>query len=293
MKCVDVSIVVVSYQAKSWTLRCVESILANKGACCTEVVVVDNASTDGTVDELEYRFPQVEVIANRRNVGYSRAGNQGRRRAEGRHIVTLDNDALMLSGTVDTLCDYLDDHPEVGMVGPRLLNPDLSDQGTGRTFPTALHGVFGRNSLATRLAPHNRVSRSYLVSANYAGAQPFAVDWLSTACVMTRAVVAHEIEMDESFFVYWVDADWCRQIKAAGWQIMCVPDARAIHDEHRGRGRTGKRSTRSIVDFHRGAYRYYRKHHIRSVYDPMNAVAVAGLSARAAFMVSQNALRRG
>lgn len=290
---VDVSVVIVNYRATDWTLRCVASVLDCGDACSREVIVVDNASGDGCADVMASQFPQVRTIVNGENIGYSRAGNQGRRVAAGRYVMTLDNDAVLLGGALDTLTTYLDQHPDVAMASPRLLNPDMSDQGTGRAFPSAIHGLFGRRTLLTRLLPGNRISRAYLISANNAGSEPFDVDWVSTACVLTRRDVAQSIEMDESFFVYWVDADWCRMMRQAGWRIACVPAARAVHDEHRGRGHTGRRTPRSIIDFHRGAYRYYRKHHIRSALDPRNALAIAGLSLRSAVLLVRNAWRKG
>lgn len=289
---VDISVVIVSYRATDWTLRCVESVLAPSGVCSREVIVVDNASGDGCADALASHFPEARIVINDVNVGYSKAGNQGRRLARGRYVMTLDNDAIVLPGALDALAAYLDQHPDVAMVSPRLLNPDMSDQGTGRTFPSAIHGLFGRNTLLTRLFPGNRISRAYLISAHNQGSEPFDVDWLSSACVLTRYDVAQSIEMDEAFFVYWVDADWCRRIKEAGWRITCVPTAHAVHDEHRGRGHTGRRKPRSIIDFHRGAYRFYRKHHIKSASDPRNAIAIAALSLRTAIMLIQNAFRK-
>ena len=292
MKSPDVSVVIVNYRAKDWTLRCVDSVTNASDGCSREIIVVDNASGDECPEALNASFPEVRTVQNEENVGYSKAGNQGRRLALGRYVVTLDNDAIVVPGALDTLVRYLDANPDVAMAGPRLLNPDLSDQGTGRSFPNALSGVFGRTTLLTRIFPNNPVSKSYLISRNYDGTEPFPIDWLSTACVMTRSDVTREIEMDESFFVYWVDADWCRRIKDAGWDIMCVPEAKAIHDEHRGRGHTGRRTTRSIVDFHRGAYRYYRKHHIRSPFNPLRFVAIAGLSARTAVLLLRNSFKR-
>jgi N-acetylglucosaminyl-diphospho-decaprenol L-rhamnosyltransferase len=289
---IDVSAVIINYHGADWTMKCVASVLGCPDAASREVIVIDNGSDDGIRADLAERFPQVRVVLNNENIGYSRAGNQGRRLAQGRYIMTLDNDAVVLPGALDALVEYLDQHADVAMVSPRLLNPDMTDQATGRAFPTALHGLFGRKTLLTRLFPRNEISRKYLISANNRGEEPFDVDWVSTACVLARAEIVRAIEMDEQFFVYWVDADWCHMIKDAHWRIVCVPAARAVHDEHRGKGHTGRRAARSIVDFHRGAYRYYRKHHIRSRFTPLNAIAIAGLSLRTTLLLAQNALRK-
>ena len=126
-----------------------------------------------------------------------------------------------------------------------------------------------------------------------ASTQPYEVDTLSAACMMVRRVTIDQVgSLDEIFFVYWCDTDWCFRIKQAGWSIFSLPNFEVIHNENsRHRHRKGRR-VRGVIDFHRGVYRYYRKHYIRSVWSPMNIVAIVGLTSRAAILIATDELKR-
>ena len=281
------SIIIVNYNGGTLLDQCLESIFASPPAFGFEVVLVDNGSTDGSSDRVEAAFPAVRMLRCGANLGLAKAFNRGLALASGRHLLSLDSDTRVFPGTLEALVRHLDNAPGVGVAGGWLLNPDLTPQKTARRKPGALNAVFGRRSLITRLAPNNPISRRYLMDDMLTREEPFEVDWVSTAALMARREAVERVGgLDEEFFVYWVDADWCARIRAAGWTIDAVPRARVIHDENLKKGRRTRRRTRMILDFHRGAYLYYRKHHVRHRWSSMHLLAIVGLSTRAAVLVA-------
>jgi GT2 family glycosyltransferase len=161
---------------------------------------------------------------------------------------------------------------------------DGTDQGTARTFPSPLAAFFGRKSLLTRLAPSNPWSRRYLAGRQRQGRDPFRVDWVSGACLMTRQDVIERVgPLDERFFMYWEDADWCQRIGQLGLGVYCVPEAEVRHAE--GQSGRGHRA-RLIWEFHKSVYWYYVKHHLPQPWNPARPLVAAGLFGRAALMIA-------
>jgi len=278
------SVLVVNFNTRDLLGACLRSLPAALRRHGHEVIVADNGSTDGSVAMLRREWPSVAVLELGANLGFARANNRALARARGRYALLLNSDTEVQPDSLDRLVDFLDVTPSAGVAAPRLLNTDLSDQGTARAFPTPPAVLFGRRSPLTRLFPRNRWSRRYMVGRDRSGDGPFEVDWVSGACLMVRReVVATAGPLDEGFFMYWEDADWCRRIKTAGYRVYCVPGARVVH--HEGQS-GGNRRARLVWTFHRSAYRYYVKHHAPQPWNPLRAVAGVGLAARAALMVA-------
>jgi hypothetical protein len=282
----DLSIVVVSFNGRDLLRACLTAVFETVTEHRFEIVVIDNASADGSVEMMTREFPTVRVLASDRNVGFARANNRALAETKGRNLLLLNPDAVPRRGAIDAMVRHLDANPRVGVVAPRLLNPDLSDQGTARAFPTAAAFVFGRRSPLTRLFPRNPWSRAYLIGRDRTGDDPFEVDWVSGACLMLRRAVLDQVGgLDESFFMYWEDADWCRRIKRAGHQIVCVAAARVVHFE----GSSRRRPARQVWVFHRSVYRYYRKQRrvALRIIDPLvfGALAIRAVSIIAATAV--------
>ena len=157
-------------------------------------------------------YPHVRVIEMGSNTGFARANNRAIAAASGRFVFLLNPDTVPEAGSIDRLVDFLDRTPAAAVAAPRLLNPDLTDQGTARSFPTASAAVFGRRSALSKLFPRNPWSQRYLVGRSVGGSEPFTVDWVSGAAMMVRRSVIDRIGgLDEGFFMHWEDADWCRR----------------------------------------------------------------------------------
>jgi N-acetylglucosaminyl-diphospho-decaprenol L-rhamnosyltransferase len=288
----DASVIIVTYNTRAMLDRALETLIGTQQHCSLEIIVIDNGSTDGTREMMAARYPRARYVANPRNLGHSGGCNQGMRLATGRYLFLLNSDTIILTEAVATLVDYLDANPRVGAVGSRVLNINGTVQGSVKSLPTPMAALFGRHSPLTRLFPGNPLSRRYLVYLDQDFSRPFAAGSVSGCALMVRReTVARAGPLDERLF-YWNDVDWCRAIWEAGFEVHCVPASVIIHDEHNGGSRAGrKRSLRSIIDFHRGAYRYYRKWHARSPWSPANAAALVGLTVRAAVVLATEEVR--
>lgn len=284
---IDLSIVIVNYNGGSLVERCVASIFEHSVEPRFEVIVIDNASTDGSDRKIEEGFPQVSLVRLPENIGLAKAFNQGVAAAHGRYVMSLDNDTIILPEAFNILVAFMDDHPKVGAAGSRLFNPDMTIQQTARRFPNMGNALFGRRSILTRWFPNTSVARRYLMSDYEEKDNPFQVDWMSAAALIVRREAIEQVgAMDPAFFVYWVDADWCFRINKGGWQIFCVPRSRIIHDENLRSGRRDRRRTRMILDFHKAAYRFYRKHYVATWWTPRGLIAAAGLGLRAGVLLA-------
>ena len=260
------------------TLRaCLTALSASEGGEPSQVILVDNASTDGSLAGLTSAYPVLEVIQNAKNVGFARAVNQGLRVVRGQFALLLNPDVILLPSAVPRLTQFMTTHLEVGIAGPRLLDPDGTVQGSARRDPSAWTALFGRSAPLTRLFPNNPVSRRELPTLSVAGDAPVPVDWMSGACLLVRRTAWEQVGLlDERFFLFWEDADWCLRFRRAGWGVYYLPTASGTHFV--GISRAGRRLG-SVLDFHVSAYRYYRKHRVPSAIHPRAILVGAGLLA--------------
>jgi hypothetical protein len=285
----ELSIVIATHDSGAFLEPCLTSIVREDVS--TDLIVVDNASTDGSIAELTRRFPAARVIGNVVNAGHCRALNQGIAAARAGLVMVLDVDTIIVPGALRGLLDFMRAHPEVAIVAPRMLNTDGSIQETARRFPGVINGLFGRQTLLTRLFPDNRFSRAYLARDRRDDTRPFEVDWVSAACMVFRRDLTTTIgAWDEGFGGYWVDADWCRRAHRAG-RVYCLPSARVVHCEQNRSGR--RKDARRILQFHAGVSRFYRKHYTAGVLDPRAVAAAVALGCRAALLIAGNRLLPG
>ena len=287
---ITLSIVVVSYNARRYLRACLESVFAPRYPWDFEVIVVDNASHDGSAELVREEFPKVKVIEADSNTGFARANNLGFSVARGQYLLMLNSDTEAVGNALVQLVDFLATHTDVGIASARLVYPDFTDQGVGRAFPTAINSIFGRRSLLSRFFPNNRYTRQYLLSRQHHSDAPFEVDWVSGAGLMFRREVLERLGgLDERFWMYWEDADFCFRAKQEGWRVFCLPAAVVVH--HEGKSSGGRRDWRLIIAFNRSAYRYYRKHHLKSRLLPQTAIAVIFLALRTGALLCANAFR--
>ncbi len=223
----DLSIVVVSFNTRQLLQNCLESVLRHAGSLRLEIFVVDNASCDGSAELVAERFPGVRLIRNAENRGFATANNQALAQAGGRYAMLLNSDTVVRPGALTELVRFMDDHPRAGYCGPRLLNGDGSLQPSARRFPTIWSTAWAATGLALR-CPGSRHALD--LHAGQAVAEPFRADWLTGACLMVRAEAMRQVGvLDEGYFMYFEETQWCRRLVAAGWEGWYVPTAEVVH----------------------------------------------------------------
>jgi GT2 family glycosyltransferase len=260
----ELSICIVTLNARQCLRDCLESIAAHPVSIPTEIIVVDNHSTDGTQEMLAGEFPDVRLIQNEKNEGFARPANQAMQAAKGDYYLLLNPDTLVLADALDRLVAFLDDNSRVGIVGPKVLNRDGSLQKACRRGVSRPWAAFSYFSGLSRLFPRSKFFGGYLL--NYLGEdETHLVDGVSGSCMLIRREVAEEIGyMDERFFAYQEDADFCFQAQRLGWQIYYHPAAQITH--FGGQGGSRYQPYRSIYAWHRSYYLYYRKNLARDYF---------------------------
>jgi GT2 family glycosyltransferase len=284
---VELSIVIVSYNGRDYLQRCLRSLLEHTRGLEYEVVVVDNASQDGSADMVAEEFPSVRLLRRPSNAGLSTALNQGIRLSGGEMTVLLNPDVELRDNPFPAMARYLRDHPEVGILGPRILDDDGSLQLSCRRFPTFSVVFFNRYSLLTRLLPRNPLSSRYLMT-DFDHSGTAEVDWLSLACWMAPRRLFDEVGfLDESYFLYNEDVDFCQRVHRAGRRVVYFPEVSVVH---RIGGSTGTLPNRSVVERHRSMWRYYRKYMRRGFL--LDGPVLAGIAARCAYTLALNNVKR-
>jgi len=282
----DLSVVLVYYKTPGPLLQCLASLAPELMGSSAEVVVVDNDSRDGVTALLADRFPAVRVRVNPDNQGYAGGVNRGLLETRGEFVLIMNPDCEVRPGAVAALVRYLSTHPRTAIAGPKILNPDGSLEYSARSFPDHLTFLFNRYSLLHRLFPNNRHSQRYLLS-DWDHACERDVDWLSGACLLVRRAAVDRVgPMDEAYFMFNEDVDWCRRMNLAGFSVTYVPDAVVVHHIGASRKRV---ASRVIVGRHLGMIHYFHKHHPTN---PVFAVtADAFILMRAGLMLAQNAFK--
>ncbi|HEV2055702.1 MAG TPA: glycosyltransferase family 2 protein [Methylomirabilota bacterium] len=280
----DLSVIIVSFNSAGFIERCLASVETCLRGVNHEVCVVDNASSDGSARLVRERFPRVTVIANRVNLGFAAGVNRGLDATEGRYVLWLNPDAELLDAGAGDLVDYFERHPRVGILGPQLVDPSGGVQLSCRSFPSYRTALFHRHSLLTRWFPKNPGSREYLLS-DWDHGTAREVDWVSGACLLHRRRLLDEIgPLDERFFMYCEDVDFCLRARQAGWSVQYHPGTRVLH--HIG-GSSRAEAFRMVVARHRSMWRYYAKHFRRH---PLKDAAVAAaVWGRCALLVARAA----
>lgn len=248
------SVVIVSYNTRELTLRCLRSLNNGLGDVPAEVFLVDNGSTDESAPAIEAEFPAVRLIRNERNRGFGAANNQALRLARGEFVLLLNSDAFPEKPAISRLIECAREHPRVAVLGPRLLNEDGTLQPSCYRFPGPLRSVWENLLLAAAL-PNHPVFGDYRAWAHDTERE---VDFVSGACWLVRRAAMEEVGFfDEDFFLYAEETDWARRFELKGWKTLFVPGAAVVH---RGGGSGGAQPDRVFSEFHRGQERFIRKH---------------------------------
>ncbi len=250
------SVVIVSWNTRELLDGCLHSVVDNTkiDRISTEIVVVDNASTDGTVEKLEAKYPRVNFVPLQSNIGFAAATNVGIRQASGQYVLLLNPDTQVCPGSLSVLIKALDTMPHVGMVSGLLVNPNGSLQSSGYRFPGLmqsfldffpLHPRLIDTALNGRVLPGDRIA-------------PYEVDYPLGACMLVRREVIYQVgPLDESYFMYSEEVDWCQRIRAAGWSILIAPEARIVHY---GGQSTSQMPEEMYLQLHRSRAQYLQRH---------------------------------
>ncbi len=223
-----ISIILITHNHRDFIQTCLQSIFPESENISLEIIVVDNGSSDGTGRLIRQRFPQVRLIENRRNVGFARAANQAFRESRGEFILLLNPDVQVLPGAIEKMSNFLRQNERVGVVLPKLVNPDGSLQYSCRTFCHPLTLFCRRAPLAWLFSDHSSVRRHLMMEWDHGNIQE--VDWGLGACMLIRRkALAGDLLMDERFFLYFEDIDLCFSLKRAGLKIVYYPDAVLVH----------------------------------------------------------------
>jgi len=252
-----VSVVIVSWNTRAYLEQCLGSLTSDVCAYPMEILVVDNGSTDGSVECVKERFPHVRLIQSGSNLGFAKANNLGLARCAGKYICLINSDVTVLKDCITRLVDFCEAHPEVGMVGPRVMGADGKLQRSCRGFPSIWNmtcRAFGLDSAFPRVAAF---SGHFL--RHWSQEDQREVDILSGCFWVVRRTALDQVgPLDESFFMYGEDMDWCRRFWARGWRLTFVPQAEAIHY---GGASSANAPVRFFIEKQRADLQYWEKHH--------------------------------
>lgn len=253
----ELSIIIVSWNVVDLLVACLDSILrAGSFRAEMEIIVVDSASEDETVATVRERYPQVKLLAQRENVGFTRGNNVGLEEAQGEYFLLLNPDTEVIGDALTQMVSYLRAHDDVGVVGAHTLNTDGTHQSTRRRFPTFLTAIFESTWLQP-YAPKKLLDHYY--AADIADDAVADVDWVQGSALMTRRAVYQQLGgLDEGYVMYSEELDWCRRAKAAGWRVVYLGTAQVTH--HGGKS-SEQIAARRHIHFQESKLRYFNKYH--------------------------------
>ncbi len=285
----DVSIVILNYNTRELTINALRSVFKSVTSCSYEIILIDNASKDDSIHHFKTEFPEVTLIENKENVGFAIANNQAMRLAKGRYVLLLNSDTLIQQDTLETMLQFMDKHPEVGMAGCKLVLPDGTlDKACKRGFPTpsaSFYYAFG----FSKLFPHNPHFNQYQLG-HMNPDEAYPVDCLVGAFMFVRRTAIDQVGMlDEQFFMYGEDIDWCYRIKQAGWVIYYYPETQILHLK----GASSRRKpTKIVYEFHRAIWLFHRKHYKRQYCILTNVLVYTGITVKLTLALLKNQIKR-
>lgn len=285
----DLSIIIVNYNTSALIQQCLNSILNIDNICSYEIIVVDNNSQDNSVDIIKNNFPFVKLIVNYQNEGFAKANNKGIRQSQGRYILLLNSDTIVLPGAFQEVINFMDNDQSIGATGCKVIRPngklDLACRRSFHTPEVAFYRATGLSKLFPRSKRFGRYNLLYLDEN-----ETYEVDCIMGAYMMVRRETIEDVGvLDEDYFMYCEDADWCYRIKSKGWKIYYFPEATIIHLKGES---TKKQSFRMIIEFHKSQYIYYRKNHAKENLLIINLLLFVGIFIRLGLVLLINCFRR-
>lgn len=267
----DVSIIIVNWNTRDMLADCLNSIALTTGKLRVETIIVDNNSTDGSQAMVQERFPEARLIQNHQNAGFAKANNQALASMQGRCALLLNSDTLATPGSIQALIALADSQPRAGLIGAQLVNPDGTFQASHTPFPNLWQEFFILTGLGRLLRGRWYPSRGPEESKG-----PQKVDYVEGACMLVRREAFQQVGgLDEGYFMYAEEVDWCYAMKQAGWQVWYHPASRIVHF---GGGSSKNRRPQREADLYRSRVRFFRKHHGNAAASALK-VLIYGLTA--------------
>jgi len=287
---IDLSVIIVTYHSREFISACLDSLGAALVHVSAEVVVVDNGSTDGTAAFVRAHHAWVTVVETGANLGFAHGINTGLARTTGRYVLWLNPDSRVRAESATGIVEWLrwmDATPDAGICGGKVLDPDGTLQRSVRSFPSYGAVLGARYSALTRWWPGNPFSAKFL-RADLRYDQPVPVDWISGACLLHRRAVSEALHgLDDEFFMYFEDVDFCYRAWQAGWKVYFHP---AFVVEHHIGGSSEHIPVRMLQERHRSMWRWYTKHFRR--FWLKDAIVRAGIWARCRWLIAARGRRR-
>ncbi len=253
----DVSIIIINYNTYKLTLDALKSIYHSETKYTYEIIVIDNHSSDNSVLEIKKKYPYVKIIENKENVGFARANNQAIQLTNGSYVFLLNSDTMIQNDTIEVLTDFMNKHPAVGVSGCKVNLPDGSlDKACKRGFPTPFASLSYMLKL-DKLFPNSPKLNQYHLG-HLDPNKDYPVDSLIGACMLVRKQAIDQVGLlDENFFMYGEDIDWCYRMKELDWIVYYYPYTSILH--YKGAS-SRKKPVKIIYEFHRAMYLFYKKH---------------------------------
>lgn len=252
-----ISVVIVNWNGMDHVLDCLRSIHGQGSSLPMEIIVVDNGSTDGSADAVAREFPSVKLIRNDENLGFARANNIGIRASRGRYVGLVNSDVVVRPGCFDSLTRLLDEHGDIGLAAPRILGPDGAERISCGELPGVRSALYDAVLPVGAILKSRSVSRLLGLRAEYTA--PTDVQMLSGCFWFARREAIDEVGLlDERFFIYSEDCDWCKRFHESRWRVVFSPEAEAVH---LGEGSSSNAPTRFYLEMQRSRFAYWQKHH--------------------------------
>lgn len=253
-----ISVIIVNYNTRPYLERCIRSLLHFGAGVIERIIVVDNASTDGSVQFVMQEFEGIEVISNKRNVGFAAANNQAIKLIDTKYIWLINSDVEILNDTAQVLTDFLETHEKTAVVGPMCLNSDLTAGLSYGYFPTIWMYLRDLLSLHLFLRLFKTIRYPSMTPPKNVN-KPIQVDCVIGAAMMVRRQAIQEVGLlDEGYFAFSEEVDWCYRFKKSGWKVFFLPSAKVIH--HGGKSFAQVPYSRHL-HFYRSLYRFFKKHY--------------------------------
>jgi GT2 family glycosyltransferase len=273
----DISICILNRNQKVLLEKCLTSCIAEleRSPLSAEIIVVDNASNDGSREIVAQLFPDIRLICNRENMGFSSANNKGIRASSGRYLLILNNDTILLPGCLNIMVTYMESNPDVGAVGPKLLNPDRSmQQGYNRSFPRLVEPfllLFGLHRCWPGRAFFDRLGK-----IDEGLIDPTPIEQIAACSLLLRRATLDSVGLfDESFHYWFEDVELCHRIIKQGWRVYYLPEARIIH--HGGVSFASIAISEQLTMYLFGILRYFKKQRGRLQFAALKSMAVVAI----------------